>query len=102
MRHLERKFIQQVGLSPKLLTRIARFQATLETKARFVSKSWTDVAHESGYYDQMHMVHDFAEFMGTSPTVALTQLETVFLEQIERLRSDERSANSVGRSRLIL
>jgi hypothetical protein len=29
------------------------------------------VAHEFGYYDQMHMVHDFAEFTGGTPTEAI-------------------------------
>jgi len=31
----------------------------LDTKARSLGKSWTKVAHEFGYYDQMHMVHDW-------------------------------------------
>jgi hypothetical protein len=51
-------------MRPKLLARIARFEAALEDKARFATKSWTDVAHEFGYYDQMHLVHDFGEFTG--------------------------------------
>jgi hypothetical protein len=89
-------------MRPKLFARIARFEATLECKGRFVTKSWTDVAHEFGYYDQMHMVHDFAKFIGGSPTEALTQLETVFVEQIKRLRSVEPCANAIGNSRLIL
>jgi transcriptional regulator GlxA family with amidase domain len=102
MRQFERRFIHQAGMRPKLFARFARFEATLEYKARFVTKSWTDVAHEFGYYDQMHMVHDFAEFIGGTPTQALTQLGTVFVEQIKRVRSDQPSANAIGNSRLIL
>ena len=64
MRQFERRFIQQVGMRPKMLARVARFEAALEAKARRSTKSWTDVAHEFGYYDQMHMVHDFKEFTG--------------------------------------
>jgi AraC-like DNA-binding protein len=102
MRQFERRFIQQVGMRPKLFARIARFEAALEAKARSASKSWTDVAHEFGYYDQMHMVHDFGEFTDSTPTETLIQLETVFLEQIKTIRSGRSSANGTGASQLIL
>jgi len=87
IRQFERRFIQQVGMRPKLFARIARFEAALEAKARFSSRSWTDVAHDFGHYDQMHMVHDFGEFTGTTPTETLTQLETVFVNQLKAMRS---------------
>ena len=102
MRQFERRFIHQVGMRPKLFARIARFQAALDTKARTATKSWTEVAHEFGYYDQMHMVHDFAEFTDKTPTETLIQLETVFVEQIKTIRSSAPSAESTGGSRLIL
>ena len=102
MRQFERRFIQQVGMRPKLFARIARFEAALEGKARFVTRSWTDVAHDFGYYDQMHMIHDFAEFTGGTPTETLTQLETVYVEQIKTMRSGRPSATAVGNPRLIL
>ena len=101
IRQFERRFIQQVGMRPKLFARIARFEAALESKARFITRSWTDVAHDFGYYDQMHMVHDFAEFTGGTPTETLTQLETVFVEQIKMMRSGS-SAEAVGNERMIL
>ena len=102
LRQFERRFILQVGMRPKLFTRIARFEAALEAKARFATRSWTDVAHDFGYYDQMHMVHDFQELTGETPTELLTQLEAVFVEQIKTMRSSRRSAAVVGDSRLIL
>jgi AraC-like DNA-binding protein len=102
MRQFERRFIQQVGMRPKLFARIARFEAVLETKACSATKSWTDVAHEFGYYDQMHMVHDFAEFTDKTPTETLVQLETVFVEQIKTMRSGTPSPKATDGSRLIL
>jgi transcriptional regulator GlxA family with amidase domain len=102
IRQFERRFIQQVGMRPKLFARITRFEAALESKARFATRSWTEVAHDFGYYDQMHMVHDFAEFTGGTPTETLTQLETVFVEQIKMMRSGATSAKAVGNTRLIL
>jgi AraC-like DNA-binding protein len=94
--------MQQVGVRPKLFARIVRFEAALDSKARTATKSWTEVAHEFGYYDQMHMVHDFAEFTEKTPTETLIQLETVFVEQIKTMRSGALSAKATGGSPLIL
>jgi AraC-like DNA-binding protein len=102
LRQFERRFVPQVGMRPKLFTRIARFEAALEAKARSATRSWTDVAHDFGYYDQMHMVHDFEELTGETPTELLTQLESVFVEQIKTLRSGGYSAPATVDSRLIL
>ena len=102
VRQFERKFIQQIGMRPKLFARIARFEAALENKARSSDKSWTDVAHEFGYYDQMHMIHDFAEFTSGTPSEALTQLKTVFVEQIRAMRSPGSCKALHDISRLIL
>ena len=66
VRQFERRFIQQVDIRTKLFARIAGFEAALDSEARFAAKSWTNVAHEFGYYDQMHMVHYFAEFASSS------------------------------------
>lgn len=102
LRQFERRFIERVGMRPKLFARIARFEAALETKARFATRSWTDVAHDFGYYDQMHMIHDFEEFTGGTPTETLTQLETVFVQQIKTMRVNGPSATAGADARLIL
>jgi len=98
LRQFERRFIERVGMRPKLFARIARFEAALNGKARFAAKSWTDVAHQCGYYDQMHMVHDFGEFTGETPKETLVHLERVFGERLVRLRSAENSGAFDGRS----
>ena len=87
IRQFERRFLLQIGMRPKLFARVARFEAALEYKARFGNRSWADVAHSFGYHDQMHMVHDFAEFTGATPSETLDQLEGVYVEQIKSLRS---------------
>lgn len=36
--------------------------------------SWINIAHEAGYYDQMHMIRDFKVFAGVNPSVIEQQL----------------------------
>jgi methylphosphotriester-DNA--protein-cysteine methyltransferase len=59
-------FEQQVGVKPKLFSRIVRFrELTSALRARAGSFSQLALAH--GYYDQSHMNADFREFAGMSP-----------------------------------
>jgi AraC-like DNA-binding protein len=82
IRNFQRMFRQQIGLSPKLYARIVRFESALKTKVSSPHRSWTTVAHEFGYHDQMHMIHDFQQLSGETPTGILGQMETVFEPQI--------------------
>jgi AraC-like DNA-binding protein len=68
VRQFERRFCQQVGVAPKLFARIVRFHRALHAKLSHTERAWTDIAYEFGYFDQMHMVHDFRLFSGESPT----------------------------------
>jgi len=86
LRQFERRFSQQVGMRPKLYARIARFEAALDSKARSLAKSWTEVAHEFGYHDQMHLVHDFEQFSGETPTNLLTEVEKAYGALIDAVR----------------
>jgi AraC-like DNA-binding protein len=59
-------FEEQVGVKPKLFSRIVRFRAlTAALPAAVGTLSQTALAH--GYYDQSHMNADFREFAGMSP-----------------------------------
>ncbi len=66
-RQLERKFIATVGLSPKFLARIIRFQNTLQLIEKKEFVSFTNVAYDGGFYDQAHFIKDFKEFTGLNP-----------------------------------
>lgn len=64
-RQFERHFKTMSGFSPKLFSRIVRFQSALhENKA---NKSLTEIAYDCGYYDQSHFIHDFKAFSGHHP-----------------------------------
>ena len=77
LRQFERRFEQGVGISPKVFARVARFQAALDAKLAFPTRSWLDIAHSFGYYDQMHMVHDFESLGRNTPTNVITQMGDV-------------------------
>lgn len=67
-RNFERKFKEFSGFSPKLYSRIIRFQAALKEYGN-PDKSLTEIAYDCGYYDQSHFISDFKEFSGYSPKV---------------------------------
>jgi len=67
VRQFERRFVQEVGMGPKLFARIARYQSALDSKLAFPGRSWLWIAHEFGYHDQMHMIRDFHSLGGSSP-----------------------------------
>ena len=73
IRNFERRFVEQVGVTPKLLCCTTRFNHALSLKLKKPWKSWSVIADESGYFDQMHLVKDFKRFAGTSPAVFLQQ-----------------------------
>ncbi len=70
-RNLERYFLEQVGLSPKLFCSVVRFNHVLDLKLRYPQKDWTSIAHEGGYFDQMHLIKDFKRFSGNAPSTFL-------------------------------
>ena len=67
-RQLEREFAAGVGLSPKELSRIVRFQNLLRVAGRRPEASWADLAAHGGYADQAHLVREFKAFSGATPT----------------------------------
>jgi AraC-like DNA-binding protein len=67
-RQLERRFLREVGLGPKLLARIVRFQQVFRAVDQS-NPAWADVAIECGYYDQAHLIRDFNQFAQQSPAV---------------------------------
>jgi AraC-like DNA-binding protein len=73
VRQYERRFADEMGLSPKLFARITRFQMALDAKRRDPASSWLSIAHEHGYFDQMHMIRDFQNLSGENPGQLLHQ-----------------------------
>jgi AraC-like DNA-binding protein len=64
-------FTADVGLTPKVFSRVLRFQRVLALIRRNRQIDWADVAVAGGYYDQAHFIHDFRAFSGMKPTAYL-------------------------------
>jgi AraC-like DNA-binding protein len=66
-RSFERKFKQYIGISPKLFSRISRFQACLQQLRNNGFHKLSDIAFDNSYSDQSHFIRSFKEFAGFSP-----------------------------------
>lgn len=74
VRQFERVFQQRIGLPPKHFSRLVRFSHAWIMKEQQPHISWIKIAHECGYFDQMHLIRDFQEFAGVNPSSIETEL----------------------------
>ena len=75
-RHFTKKFTEHYGLSPKLMSRVLRFERANKMIWLPTRPSLSAVAAACGYADQAHMTRDWVEFAGAAPTVWLAD-ETI-------------------------
>jgi AraC-like DNA-binding protein len=61
------RFREQVGLPPKQVARLLRFQRATNLLAASVTPDWSALAWQCGYYDQSHLIHEFQRFAGDTP-----------------------------------
>lgn len=66
-RYLEKKFLEKVGISPKLYARVRRFSVLSNKVALGNIIDWQDMVLEGGYHDQSHLVKEFQEFNQMNP-----------------------------------
>lgn len=68
-RQFERRFKASVGVSPKMFSRIVRFNHTRHQLKAHPRQSLLDTAVDCGYYDHAHLIKDFMMLSGNSPAV---------------------------------
>ncbi|MCC5906828.1 MAG: helix-turn-helix transcriptional regulator [Balneolaceae bacterium] len=66
-RQFERRFKRFTGVSPKLFSRIIRFQSSLRQLRSGNYQKLSDVAFDRGYSDQAHFIREFKQFSGLVP-----------------------------------
>lgn len=74
LRQFERVSKERIGLPPKLFSRIVRFSKAYRLRENFPDWSWTKIAYECNYFDQMHLIRDFKQFAGVAPGIIEKEL----------------------------
>ncbi len=65
-KHLASSFSNAIGIGPKTLSRIVRFNRALGL-SRQQTVDWADIAADCGYADQAHLVREFRDLAGETP-----------------------------------
>jgi AraC-like DNA-binding protein len=66
-RRLIAQFREQVGMTPKTVARVLRFNHAIGLLAAPNGTSWAALAQDCGYYDQAHFNRDFRALAGCTP-----------------------------------
>lgn len=70
-RQLQRLFQEHIGCSPKLFSRIVRFQKTLLALQQAAPENKQSLFYDYGYFDQPHFIKEFKTFYGQTPSMIL-------------------------------
>ena len=74
-RHLAEQFRAEIGLAPKAVARVLRFDRSKQLLKRPAADrpSLASVAGAAGYYDQAHLNRDWRDLAGCSPTTWMAE-----------------------------
>jgi AraC-like DNA-binding protein len=67
-RYIQKMFLECVGLPPKALFSVGRFNKSLQLLRAGVP-SLTSIALDCGYYDQAHFIKEFKSFTALAPSI---------------------------------
>jgi AraC-like DNA-binding protein len=71
-KHLASSFSNAIGIGPKTLSRIVRFNRALGL-SRQQTADWAGIAADCGYADQAHLVREFRDLAGSTPTALVSR-----------------------------
>ncbi|OQP44836.1 transcriptional regulator [Niastella yeongjuensis] len=74
-RYMEKLFMNMVGISPRALFTVHRFNKSLNLVLTS-GHPLTSIAYECGYHDQSHFIKEFSKFTGTTPLAARSLLQS--------------------------
>lgn len=65
--YLEKLFKEYVGASPKMFCKLQTIRSLIILNNKEPELTFTQLAHQTGYYDQSHFIKDFKRFTGLTP-----------------------------------
>ena len=74
----QRRFAVQVGMRPKLFARTTRFDRALSARRDGSNRSWTEIVHDLGYFDQAHFIRECHAFTGLPPGSLIGEWDNIF------------------------
>ncbi|MCL2698562.1 MAG: helix-turn-helix domain-containing protein [Oscillospiraceae bacterium] len=80
-KHIRRLFLQYIGTSPKMFSRIVRINHVIhlmKSPARF-----TDIALQAGFFDQPHLNHDFKIICGITPMEYMRNMSVFYNDEFK-------------------
>jgi AraC-like DNA-binding protein len=81
-RHLAKLCRSELGMTPKSLARILRFDHARKLARTVPRLGWAELAHDAGYADQAHLAREFHALSGLTPSELLhrDRVETGIIE----------------------
>jgi AraC-like DNA-binding protein len=67
-KHLADRVRDAVGVGPRSYRRLLRFQGLMRSLTHQAAPDWATLAQRAGYFDQSHLIREFGEFAGMTPT----------------------------------
>ncbi len=74
-KHLNFLFREYLGISPKMLASLHRFQRILQSISKSGPGKLTSIAYELDFFDQAHFNNNFKKFTGLKPNDYVRQVE---------------------------
>lgn len=88
-RHIERKYIESIGLNPKMFSNIVKLHSFLRyLKEKHAHILVTGLAYEAGYSDHSHLVKEFRKYTGMTPKEYINKSNKLTVNFVECLRSE--------------
>jgi AraC-like DNA-binding protein len=83
-KRLVARFREEIGISPKSLARILRFERAAALLAQPDPPGFADLAYECGFYDQSHLTNEFRRITGVTPAAFVAGDSDTFLQDVAR------------------